>query len=140
MGWYWNWRNLVIKGRHHADHLTGTDGTNWICAKGGDDKIWAKGGNDYVDGGDGNDWIDGGKGCDVMDGGTGNDVIKDFEAGLDSIDLSQLAGIHSMADLDIHTQNSWYGAQTVIEVGDAGTIVLSGVKEHELEGWDFNFA
>jgi len=58
---------MAIKiGSRCSDVLTGTDGTDIIIARSGDDTVY---------GGDGDDWIFGGSGDDVLYGGDGDDKI-----------------------------------------------------------------
>ena len=64
--------------------LSGTDNTDRLAGKDGDDEIHGLGGSDGLIGGDGNDVIYGGpdrdslqdgNGADVLYGGTGNDFV-----------------------------------------------------------------
>ena len=70
-------------GTKERDKLLGTDGSNFIYAKGGDDRLfgygeydelYGQGGNDKLFGGDGVDWLEGGPGDDASDGGEGIDT------------------------------------------------------------------
>lgn len=49
-------------------------------------------------------------------------------------------GIHSMADIGIYSENTWYGVHMIIETGNTGKIKLTGVPAHELDATDFYFA
>ena len=89
------------------DFIFGNSTVNMIDAKGGSDTIEAFGGNDTIFGGGGRDDIKGGAENDIIDGGIGKDtvsgsggadtfmlhdrsakdVIRDFEIGIDIIDV-----------------------------------------------------
>ncbi len=85
--------------------LTGNELDNHIYGGGGNDTINGGAGNDVLKGDDGVDRIDGGAGRDILSGGAGadsfvflsaaetgvgalSDQIRDFEDGVDTIDLS----------------------------------------------------
>ena len=86
------------------DTLQGGMDTDILHGGSGDDFISANEGNDFLSGGDGNDILIGGGGRDILKGGAGNDVfviqdvaegehdvIKDFELGVDRLNLSQFS-------------------------------------------------
>lgn len=93
-------------GSNQGDTLTGSSGANTILGLGGDDVLKGGGGADVLRGGEGNDTLEGGAGRDVLFGGAGadvflfrtaadsktdptqRDVIRDFQQGVDQIDLS----------------------------------------------------
>lgn len=102
-------------GGSNANHMHGNDANNVLQGMAGDDRLWGKGGDDLILGGAGNDQIrgdagddriDGGAGQDKLFGGAGADVfiftsasdtsrtksdkIRDFETGIDKIDLSRI--------------------------------------------------
>ncbi len=67
----------AIRGTNRNDpNITGTDLSESIDARRGNDIVNALGGNDTVLGGGGNDTLNGGAGDDNMDGGTGNDTLN----------------------------------------------------------------
>ena len=96
----------TIIGDQVGNFLKGEAGVDFISGNGGADTILAGDGNDTVLGGSGQDKIDGGRGRDILTGGddadrflyfsTGDspvgsgarDTIRDFEKGLDKIDVS----------------------------------------------------
>jgi Ca2+-binding RTX toxin-like protein len=100
-----SFRDTII-GDQGGNFLTGQAGSDFISANGGTDTILAGDGNDTVLGGSGFDKIDGGRGADTLTGGgevdhfiyfsagdspVGNgarDTIRDFEKGLDKINVS----------------------------------------------------
>jgi serralysin len=100
-----SFRDTII-GNQVGNFLKGEAGVDFISGNGGADTILAGDGNDSVLGGSGFDKIDGGRGADTLTGGSegdhfiyfsvsdspvGNgarDIIKDFEKGLDKINVS----------------------------------------------------
>ena len=107
--------NLI--GSDHADaliaddlinQLEGGDGDDSLSGRGGNDLLFGDGGDDVLQGDAGDDILNGGVGRDTLWGGTGadifeyleladsgtagadRDVIRDFEQGVDLIDLSAI--------------------------------------------------
>jgi VCBS repeat-containing protein len=96
--------------------------------------------NDILVGTAGNDILTGGAGDDlfVFATGSGADQITDFAAGSgagDRIDLTGVAGIHSLADVQAHAVQS--GADTLIDFGNGDSIRLLGVNAGSLVADDF---
>jgi Ca2+-binding RTX toxin-like protein len=80
-----------IGGGAGNDTITGNDDANTIYGNHGDDVIFGNGGDDIIIGGPGADTLTGGAGSDtfiVGQAGDGGDTIADFEAGIDTLDLS----------------------------------------------------
>ena len=87
-------------GNRDADILDGGIGNDRLDGGGGADELYGGAGDDALRGGSGQDWLYGGEGDDNLFGGdnrdtfvfafgdVGIDEIKDFENGLDLIDLS----------------------------------------------------
>ena len=141
-----------VLGSSFGDSLTGNDAANELHGEGGNDWIWGNGGNDIVNGGAGDDAIAGGSGADHMIGGSGNDHmwggsnadtfvfangwgndwIWDFQPGTDNLDLSAVAGLDSVAELDVtNTVNGVlysFGGQSVL---------LKGVSALSMHTTDF---
>ncbi|KII75821.1 calcium-binding protein [Vibrio renipiscarius] len=105
-----------VFGENGADAIFGGSGDDILKGGEGVDGLRGGSGNDVLDGGTGNDILIGGLGNDILTGGLGadifkwvdqgdsarsdNDVIKDFEVGVDKLDISELLGdIDSMQDL-----------------------------------------
>lgn len=98
--------NDTLRGGDGADALIGGADPDLLEGEDGDDLLAGGAGNDRLKGGDGEDTLLGGLGKDTLWGGADADtfvfarpghsksgkpdVIKDFEAGLDLIDLSQM--------------------------------------------------
>jgi Ca2+-binding RTX toxin-like protein len=103
--------NLAQLPTDSSDYLLGTSGSDNINGLAGNDTIAGLDGNDSINGGAGSDILIGGLGKDVLFGGIGSDifdfnsaaeslsganrdVIRDFQAGFDRIDLSDLGALH----------------------------------------------
>ena len=91
--------------------------------EGGADRLIGGAGNDTLEGGAGDDVIVGGAGADTLYGGAGADIfvfasgdgadeIKDFEVGIDKIDLSG-AGVTQFSDLSITATGWWTDVRIV---------------------------
>ena len=98
----------VLKGGGGKDYIEGGTKDDTLRGDGGRDKLYGNSGKDTMFGGSGNDKLTGGKDKDIMTGnggadtfrfvkvsdskkGSSSDVIKDFERGVDHIDLSKLS-------------------------------------------------
>ena len=109
------WHDDTIHGNDGNDVVIGYTGDDVVYGDAGDDKVYGASGNDTLYGGDGNDFLSGYNDDDILDGGAGRDIlfggagadifafsrlsdstqsasdrIKDFEVGVDNIDLSGL--------------------------------------------------
>jgi Ca2+-binding RTX toxin-like protein len=134
------------------DSLTGNDVANELRGEGGNDWIWGNAGDDVVNGGSGNDVIAGGTGNDDVIGGTGNDHlwgganaddfifddswgddwIWDFQTGFDDIDLSDVAGLTSINQLDLESTNNG-----MLVSFNGQSILLVGVFAQSIQTTDF---
>jgi Ca2+-binding RTX toxin-like protein len=112
--------------------FTGGAVNDTIIGSPGDDIIFGMGRNDILKGGAGNDRLIDGRGHDVLTGGTGADIfefihdgnldeIKDFEMGVDRIDLTDYPHLYSYLDLNIQTRA--YGA--IIFIGTEKLMVAT---------------
>jgi len=111
------------------------DGTSETLVGGsGDDLLDGNAGNDTLQGGAGSDILHDGAGVDSMTGGAGadlfvlnpdgmTDTITDFEAGIDSLDLSGFSMLYDTDQLTI-TSKSW-GAEILYE-GEITNVYRSG--------------
>lgn len=102
------WGNDTLNGLAGNDILYGDLGNDKLFGGAGADRLYGDSGDDQLDGGEGNDLIVGGSGKDTMIGGNGSDVfvfnvasesstlatsrdvIRDFQSGIDKIDLSAI--------------------------------------------------
>ena len=147
--------DLVLGGRGN-DTLYGDAGNDTISGHSGDDILDGGAGDDTLDGGAGQDTLTGGLGDDVLWGdycnpgaadkdvfvyapGHGGDTIKDFQDGLDRIDLSAFTGISGFSDLSARQD----GDNVVIDFsswGDSGdSITLENFTLANLGAEDFVF-
>jgi hypothetical protein len=105
------------------------------------------GGNDTISGGRGADTIYGGRGNDIMTGNqgadrfvieadSGDDTITDFKRNVDTIVFDPASGVGGFGDLSISASGS---RDTLISWGTGDSILLLGVKPHQLDSGDFSF-
>ena len=89
----------ILAGGNGQDLLKGGDGDDGLVGGRGDDDLRGGDGRDLLIGGKGSDLLVGGKGADLFrfsaasDNGPGSrkrDIIKDFESGVDLLDLSEI--------------------------------------------------
>lgn len=132
----------TLKGFKGADKLSGGKGDDTLLGGGGKDLLRGGEGDDALNGGKGNDKIFGGAGSDtfVFAGEFGRDVIRDFETGVDQLDLSALmdeAG--SLQDFKDASREA--NGNVIYDLGDDGqnVIVLKGVSLDDLSASDFIF-
>ena len=140
--------NDTIEGKEGADDLFGEEGNDTLQGGAGRDRLFGGEGDDTIDGGTENDFLVGGEGDDQLRGGAGADVfafgtecgydtVADFADGEDRIDLSALAGIAGVDDLQIAT----FGNTAVIDLTGhgGGTIRLEDTAAEDLDASDFVF-
>ncbi|MEM7243589.1 MAG: calcium-binding protein [Pseudomonadota bacterium] len=116
-------QNARIEGDATANTLYGSNEyTDNIFGLAGNDILYGYNGEDVLVGGEGNDQLYGGSNADtfVFNDGDGFDTIKDFELGLDQIDLASL-GI-TFADLTISENNG----DAVVSYSEDGTGTVDG--------------
>ncbi len=82
----------VMVGTDRSDFLHMRSGDDTAYGEGGNDKIFGDFGNDRLYGGDGNDTIDSGDGADLVDGGAGDDLIYGYGSGTEIGGFDQLVG------------------------------------------------
>jgi len=147
--------NDELDGRGGRDKLFGNSGHDELGGDSGNDLLYGNGGNDDLDGGSGNDKLWGGKGRDELDGdngidvlvggkgadrfifdeNAGRDLIKDFQVGVDRIEID-IDGIAGFGALSI-TDNAQ--GHAVIDLGGGDSITLKGVSKASLSASDFAF-
>ncbi|MBD8513689.1 retention module-containing protein [Photobacterium sp. CAU 1568] len=150
--------NLVISA-DGGDTLLGGDGDDILIGGLGQDILIGGLGQDILVGGAGDDILwggeEGGTGDGVRDlfrwiaadlGTAGNeatDTVKDFEAGIDGLDLTEAvdtSGSSSFDDLTAQIQLADSGSNTLLNIIDGGvlvqSIVLEGVSQASLLGED----
>ncbi len=151
-----------LEGGDGNDDLYGgpAGGDDMMYGGNGDDRVFGGRGNDTLTGGAGSDILKGGPGedviivdgddIDILYGGPDKDTfrffpsdvgggsIRDFTDSEDVIDLTEFAGINSMADLDIVS----HGDNVRIAVSGTDyltTIILSDFDVTNLDNSDFLF-
>ncbi|MEO1611528.1 MAG: matrixin family metalloprotease [Pseudomonadota bacterium] len=136
----------MLAGGDGDDRLFGGRGADTLRGDGGDDALRGGGGEDVLRGGGGGDRLIGGGGDDMLNGGggrdvfvfsdrTGRDMIRDFEDGLDKIDLRGADDVERFADLSI----SRTGAGVAVSFGEDARVELIDVARADLSADDFIF-
>ena len=94
---------ITAAGATAAQFITGGDGDDFIVGGSGNDSLFGGAGDDRLIGGAGDDYLVGGTGADtfVFANNFGRDVIRDFEAGIDQIEIRNHNAIDSFGDLII---------------------------------------
>ena len=130
----------TLDGTIGDDHLYGGRGKDHLLGDQGSDRLIGRDGNDHLIGGSGNDTLHGSYDRDTLTGDRGSDVfsikarsqavtrITDFDPEVDQLVLRG----PEWADATVHYRH----AGTMIEVG-SHRIVLEGVTENDLSGYDF---
>lgn len=82
--------NDTLNGGDGGDEIYGNSGNDMLIGSLGNDKLNGNEGNDTLIGGTGTDSLTGGEGSDlfVLQAGGGKDYIRDFQNGVDKIDLT----------------------------------------------------
>lgn len=139
--------NDVMYGEIGDDELFGETGMDTLYGGNGIDVLYGGADNDTLVGGTGGDVLDGGVGNDTMWGGYGadvfvfrdgfgRDVIRDFDLGLDKIDLSGVTTITGWSDLNLTIAAS--GNVSISDGNDS--IELTGITSiGQLQTSDFIF-
>ncbi|WP_339948259.1 DUF4347 domain-containing protein [uncultured Albimonas sp.] len=139
----------VLRGKSGADALRGNAGDDRLAGGEGDDALQGGRGSDRLSGGEGADMLDGGLGSDRLIGGegpdvfrfeaaSGRDVIVDFIAGLDRIEVAaDIGGLDLDTGADLLALASQAPRGVLVDLGDAGEILLRGLELSELSASDF---
>ena len=135
--------NDTMRGEGQSDYLNGGAGDDLLDGgtendvlegEAGADRLFGQSGDDMLRGGDGNDLLNGGSGMDTLAGGTGNDTlwggtdqdvfvftsgdenasVRDFEAGLDLIDVT---GLNFASQSDAFAATVQNGDDVLITMG-----------------------
>lgn len=136
--------NDVLRGAAGADMLYGDSGNDTLEGGSGSDALFGGTGADRVVGGTENDVLNGGVGNDVLIGGAGadkfvfatnygQDVIKDFQNGIDRIQIN--SGANRFADLTVRDS----GNDVIVRFSNV-TIILEDVNHTLIGASDFIFA
>ena len=147
--------NDILLGGAGDDVLRGNRGNDTLEGNKDSDRLYGGGGNDILNGGDGVDYLLGENGIDVLHGGEGNDNltggaladtfvykntategydrIKDFEDGIDQIDLSDFAFANFAAISALSTQN---GANVKINFGSGNVLLIENMLLADFDASD----
>jgi Ca2+-binding RTX toxin-like protein len=115
----------LINGNLGADTLAGGSGGDLLRGGQGDDVVHGGAGADWISGDLGHNTLSGGAGADLFFAGHGVDRVTDFDA-------SQ--GDRVLIDGWTRYTVTQSGADTVIDLGGRGQMVLSGVRADSLTG------
>lgn len=123
----------TISGARGEDLLNGRRGADTLRGNRDDDRLRGGAGEDILDGGHGNDVLRGEEDRDVFvfDGNDGSDGVRDFEAGLD---LIQIEGADFFGDLDVIEDGD-----DVLIIFDSTEITLRDIDIDDLGRSDFLF-
>ena len=133
--------HAMLLGGTGADTRIGGAGNDLIDGRGGNDTLNGGVGDDILVDGAGNDDLSGGAGADifVMAGDGSPDTIRDFQIGVDRLDLSAWGRIYDISALSISTR-PWgmllkYKAETLtIHSASGAPIPVSAMTSSELFG------
>ncbi|HFC05193.1 MAG TPA: hypothetical protein ENJ55_05755 [Rhizobiales bacterium] len=128
-----NLGNDALNGGTGSDDLRGGGGNDVLVGGAGVDYLFGENGDDFLTGGSGNDAMTGGVGADTFifeNNGSGFDRIKDFENGVDHIDLTAF-GFAGFADVLAISSNATGG----LRVDTGGGNVLF-IENFTLTDWD----
>ncbi|MEZ2144665.1 Ig-like domain-containing protein [Bradyrhizobium sp. DN5] len=119
----------AVRGSSFADIILGDANANTLDGRDGNDRIDGRGGADTLTGGNGSDIF-------VYADGGGTDTITDFDRSQgDTIDLTGLSGIFTLAD--VQSKSTVSAGNTIINFGSGNTLTLIGVTS--LQQSDFIF-
>lgn len=98
----------------------------------GNDRLYGGAGRDTLEGGAGDDTLVGGRGADVFefDFGDGQDVVRDFEDGLDRIDVTDFDFANAAAVLSRGVQ---YGEDVIFSFSADSSVTF---RNTELSAFD----
>lgn len=120
----------TLLGGADADALFGRDGDDRLEGGADDDTLRGEGGDDILVGGAGRDVQFGGAGADTFlftavtdSGGSARDVIRDFETGVDVIDVSDLASGITFVDASAFSGTG--GAELQVRVNNGGNSIVA---------------
>ena len=129
--------NDTLLGGDGADRLLGHTGDDLLLGHDGDDIFNGHGGNDTLIGGNGNDhlWSGGGADLFVFDSEeAGVDYVKDFESGMDIIDLTDFEHTNT-STLDMTQQ----GEHVLLNLDGDSSIIFQNTLLSELGNDSFLF-
>ena len=140
--------NDALFGGADTDDLRGGVGNDALNGGAQKDYLFGGQGEDHLEGGAGNDALTGGHGGGRMDGeqdtfvysssqhgGGGFDRIKDFEDGIDRIDLTAFEFAHFETDVQVLASSAGGGADTRISFGNGDVLYIENLVVSDFT-WD----
>ena len=125
-----------LRGGNGSDNLYGGHGHDMLSGDKHRDFLLGENGNDRLDGGTGNDNLTGGAGADTFvyrNNDYGYDRIKDFERGIDKIDVTHF-GFTSFLQIQDRASETEFGLR--IDFGSGNVLMLEGLSESDLSASD----
>jgi Ca2+-binding RTX toxin-like protein len=134
-----------IRGRGNGNLLEGLNGDDILVGRAGNDTCFGGDGRDDLSGGTQDDLLNGGRGSDFLSGGQGADIfaidlisdwdtIRDFDSGIDKIDVSAY-GFASGAD--VLALAAARGSSVIITLNPDSTIELANTSLAGIAAADF---
>jgi Ca2+-binding RTX toxin-like protein len=150
--------NDLLFGGSGEDSLTGNDGDDTLEGGNRNDTLEGQFGNDKLDGGRNNDVLFGGNGDDTLIGGRGNDtmsgesgenlfiieigdgqdVIRDFQPGIDSIQIMSSGEIVG-GSVGLLASAQQINADVLLDLGATDTILLENIDLNSISASDILF-
>jgi Ca2+-binding RTX toxin-like protein len=129
--------DLTASAAHNR--ANGNLGDDLIRGGSGGDTLWGGQGDDVIVGGAGADWISGDRGENTVTGGAGADVFHALAPGHTRVtDFNVAEGDRVQVDLGQAYEVRQVGADTVVDLGHGGQLLLEGVRAGSLSpGWIF---
>jgi len=130
--------SITVTGNERDQKVQGDDAANTLNGGGGRDQMVGAGGDDVLNGGTGDDKLTGNEGADrfVFDVGTGTDRIKDFEVGIDKIDLRAFGVSWAQVQAAMTTELN----STIITLGNGDVVQVQNIANAALHQSDFILA
>ena len=131
-----NFENLYLSGTATIDGF-GNAGDNYLYGNGGNNHLVGGKGDDELYGMGGTDRLTGGVGVDTFIFGKnfGHDEMTDFHQGEDHINLHDIGGLSSFADVIAHA--SQVGADVVLNFGGGEVLTIDQTDLKSLKDGDF---
>lgn len=122
----------TLRGFRGDDILQGEGGRDELIGGQGDDRLVGGSGDDTLNGGRGNDVLIGGAGRDtfVLLGGKNTDRIRDFQNGVDLLELPNRLTFNNLAIVQ-------QGRNTLIQAGSNPLALLVGIQANQITISDF---
>lgn len=128
--------NDTLNGGDGGDELYGNSGNDMLIGSLGNDKLNGNEGHDTLIGGSGTDSLTGGDGVDVfvLQAGGGKDYIRDFQNGVDKLDLTSF-DFDNFADFVTSTQITGKNSVT-LKFDSVSSVEVSGLSLSNLSADD----